>query len=432
MAPTPVTAVRCFIGPRGSVLPCASASKSGATASFGNGALAPGSGLTIVAGFETTGLPTPGPILRERWTPQRAFSATPALVAGAVSLFIAAVGAVAALAWRHGRDRRVAGSAIDMAFATEGGAEERVGLFTDVVGPVQFEPPDDIRPGQLGTLVDERANPVDVTATVVDLASRGYLTIEEIPAHGFLGRTDWTLLKQKDADDLLPYERTLFSALFKNRDRVRLSELRNHFATQFNKVEDQLYDDVVERGWFLRRPDRVRAFWTGMGVLALVVAGALALLLAWKTHAGLIGVAAVLGALALLISARSMPRRTAKGTATLVRAMGFRRFMVESDPERERFAERANLFTEYLPYAVVFGITEKWARAFAGLDGQVASPSWYVSPHPFEIAGFAHAIDGFTVSSAGTLTSTPGGSGGSGFSGGSSGGGGGGGGGGSW
>jgi uncharacterized membrane protein len=224
----------------------------------------------------------------------------------------------------------------------------------------------------------------------------------------------------------------LFSALFKNRDRVRLSELRNHFATQFNKVEDQLYDDVVERGWFLRRPDRVRAFWTGMGVLALVVAGALALLLAWKTHAGLIGVAAVLGALALLISARSMPRRTAKGTATLVRAMGFRRFMVESDPERERFAERANLFTEYLPYAVVFGITEKWARAFAGLDGQVASPSWYVSPHPFEIAGFAHAIDGFTVSSAGTLTSTPGGSGGSGFSGGSSGGGGGGGGGGSW
>ena len=74
-----------------------------------------------------------------------------------------------------------------------------------------------------------------------------------------------------------------------------------------------------------------------------------------------------------------MPRRTARATATLRRVLGFKRFIDESEKDRARFAEQQHLFTEYLPYAVVFGATEKWARAFAGLDGQLPDQSgWYV------------------------------------------------------
>jgi uncharacterized membrane protein len=127
-----------------------------------------------------------------------------------------------------------------------------------------------------------------------------------------------------------------------------------------------------------------------------------------------------------------MPRRTAKGTGALRRVEGFRRFIDESEKERARFAEQQHLFSEYLPYAIVFGATEKWARAFAGLDGELPEPTWYGGSHAFTAAGFSHSIDGFAVTTAGTITSTPSGSGSSGFSGGSSGGGGGGGGGGSW
>jgi uncharacterized membrane protein YgcG len=430
--PSPVTGVRCFIGPRGSTLPCTSAKSSGTTATFTNGELPPGSGLTIVAGLTTAGVAPPQPILRERWAFTRAFSATTTTVPAAIVVLLVAIAAVLTLVWRHGRDRRAAGSAIDMAFPQADGTEENVRPFADLAGPVQFEPPDNIRPGQLGTLIDQRANPLDVTATIVDLAARGYLTIEELPHRRILGKPDWTLTKGKGGGDLLEYERALFDGLFTAKDTVRVSTLRNNFASRMQKVENALYDDAVTQGWFVRRPDRVRSFWKGMGVVALVLAGGLTFLLAKYTHAGLLGVALVVGALVLLVSARWMPSRTVKGTAALIRALGFRRFMVESDPEREHFAERRNLFTEYLPYAVVFGVTEKWARAFAGLDGEVPGPTWYVSSHPFEINGFAHAIDGFTVASAGTLTSTPGGSGGSGFSGGSSGGGGGGGGGGGW
>jgi uncharacterized membrane protein len=129
-----------------------------------------------------------------------------------------------------------------------------------------------------------------------------------------------------------------------------------------------------------------------------------------------------------------MPRRTATGYAVLRHAEGFRRFIDESEKERARFAERKNLFSEYLPYAVVFGATKKWANAFAGLDDQPPdTSSWYVGAHVFSYVSFSGAIDSFSVSSAGTLTSSPSSSGSSGFSGGGfSGGGGGGGGGGSW
>lgn len=436
--PTPLTRVACFVGPRGSTLACDGAAgrpgESGAT--FTNTRLAPGSGMTVVVGMQpltSVGAAAPKPILQERWSFSRAFAATFITVAVAVLLFIAAVAGVVLLVWRRGRDRRAVGSAIDMAFPDAGGAVEARPLLEHTETPVQFEPPDRLRPGQIGTLVDEEANALDVTATIVDLAARGYLTITEIPKHGLFGKQDWTLTRTgKDADGLLGYEMKLLGGLFGDKTSVQLSDLRNKFATKMRTVQDALYDDVVQEGWFLRRPDRVRAFWHGVGVAALVVAGGVTFLLAKFSHLGLLGVPLVIGALALLFGARWMPSRTAKGTGVLVRAMGFRRFMAESEKERARFAERANLFSEYLPYAVMFGVTEKWAHAFAGLDGQVPTPSWYVSDHPFEVAGFAHAVDGFSVASSGTLTSTPGSSGGSGFGGGSSGGGGGGGGGGSW
>jgi hypothetical protein len=49
------------------------------------------------------------------------------------------------------------------------------------VGPVavQYAPPDGMTPAEAGTLVDDDAAMRDITATIVDLAVRGYLVIEE-------------------------------------------------------------------------------------------------------------------------------------------------------------------------------------------------------------------------------------------------------------
>jgi uncharacterized membrane protein len=137
----------------------------------------------------------------------------------------------------------------------------------------------------------------------------------------------------------------------------------------------------------------------------------------------------------MLIGAKRMPSRTAKGTGLLRRTFGFRTFITEgTEAAMAKFAEKENLFSAYLPYAIVFGVTDKWAKVFERLSGSTAPPQtgWYISPHPFSYGAFSSSMDHFTTSTTGAIASTPAGSGGSGFSGGFSGGGGGGGGGGSW
>jgi hypothetical protein len=94
-----------------------------------------------------------------------------------------------------------------------------------------------------------------------------------------------------------------------------------------------------------------------------------------------------------------------------------RTYIATAETQEARFAEQENLFSRYLPYAVVFGLTEKWARAFAGLANR-ADTSWYVGSRPFTYSAFASSIDGFSVSTAATIASTPSGSGSSGFGGG--------------
>ena len=433
--PGAVTQVACYAGATGSRLPCRSAAIEGSRARFSHGSLSTGEGATVVVAVAKGVIDVPAPILDERWSFAKAFSITPATVGVSLGLLAVVVFGLMRLVWVRGRDVRYVGSPVDVAFGSETGKEEAVPLFDKPLDPVEYVPPDNVRPGEVGTLVDEVANPLDVTATIVDLAVRGYLRIEEIPKKGLFGKADWTLIKQPKEDDLLGYERLLLNGLFEDGEEVKLSALKRKFATRLHKVQDALYDQVVASGWFASRPDRIRVKWRVVGVIAVVVALGVAILLAAVTTFALVGIPLLIGALGLLALAGRLPRRTAKGWAALRRVSGFRRFIEESEKERARFAERANLFSEYLPFAVVFGCTEKWARAFAGLEDEVAqaTSSWYVSSHPFSLGGFGNSMDSFAVTTSGTIVATAASSGSSGFGGGgSSGGGFGGGGGGSW
>ena len=431
-APSDITGVACFAGPEYSSLKCGDARHEGSVATFAQEGLQPYEGMTVVVGFEKGGVPAPHPVLAERFSLGRAFALTPVTGTISGSLLAAFVALFGVLVWRTGRDRRYAGGAVAAVYG--GTRVETVPLFERDPVPVEFLPPDGIRPGQVGTLIDERANPLDVTATMVDLAVRGYLTIEEIPKEGLFGKPDWRMVRRKpDDDQLSAYERSLLDGLFERGTEVKLSELKAKFAPRMKKVQDALYADAVRRRWFAGRPDKVREKWAGIGWIVLIGSCVAVFWLAKNTHLALIGVPLVGTGLLFIFGARFMPRRTPKGTAMVRRVMGFRRF-VES-PTQEgmaKMAERENLFSEYLPYAIVFDLVHKWAEAFEAL-GKEPQTDWYVSPHPFMLAGFAHAMDGFSTVAAGTISSTPASSGSSGFGGGGfSGGGFGGGGGGSW
>jgi len=449
-APASIARATCSAGSAGSTFPCTSSRVSGDTAIFTEQGLSSGAGLTSVVALPTGAIAVPKPILVERKTLARSFSVTPVTVSLALLVLLLAVGAIGRLVWTQGRDKRFVGQVpgLEPLPGTKG-VEEIVPVFSKDAIAVEFVPPPDVRPGLIGTLVDERANVLDVTATVIDLAVRGYVRIEEVPKEGWFGKADWRFIPLKPADDgLLAYERRLLRAITSHSDNV-LSVVAKEAAADLQHVQTDLYNEVTARKWFRGRPDYVRAQWailggmlTGVGVLVTWV------LARWTTF-GLVGIGVVLAGLVMLLASQRMPARTGRGSAVLTRTQGFRTYIATAEANQIRYEEREQIFSRYLPYAMVFGEADRWTKTFAAAGFGAAAAAagggvgasgvpwvlpWYVGANAFSMNNFGDAISAFTVTTAGSISAAnSASSGSSGFGGGGfSGGGFGGGGGGSW
>ena len=139
----------------------------------------------------------------------------------------------------------------------------------------------------------------------------------------------------------------------------------------------------------------------------------------------------VLSGFLFIIFARFMPKKTRKGADAYWKILGFRDFIKTAEKYRAQFYERENIFEEYLPYAILFGLTDKWAKAFEGIYQN--PPSWYEGSvvTSFSAVAFAdslsHSLSAFSSGAFhGGAGSGSSGLGGGGFSGGGFGGGGGG------
>jgi uncharacterized membrane protein YgcG len=387
-APAAISRIACYAGSLGSTTPCASSLADGRTASFAATNLSWNQGVTVVVGLPTGVVPAPRPILDERWSLARAFSATPGTLTVAGGVLLAVLLVLGWLLGMTGRDRR------------PGGVTPAAGTL------VESAPPEGIRPAQAGLLVDEAINPVALTATLVDLAVRGYLRIEELPDHPGRG-PDWRLVELKAADeDLLGYERMLLGGLFASRRIVPLSDLKQHVYDQFEGARLLLYRDAVQRRWFTGRPDKVRRRWVVCGLAVTVVGAALTAVLVWLTHFGLAAVPILLAGPVLMVGAGRMPARTAVGAGLLRRVTGFRSYLETAGVDRAGPAQAADQFSPYLPYAIVFGLTEQWTRTFA-LVGAPPQTPWYEGREPFSHDRFPSRIDHFASSSTATLSAPP-------------------------
>jgi uncharacterized membrane protein YgcG len=425
-----LTRADCFQGPDGSTEHCRAELTLAEAIFTATRPLAAGEQFTIVAALGKGAVSEPAPMLVAKPHPPAEFfsGGRPfAILSGLGSLV--AVGGVVSLWWRLGRDRRF----VSLVRESNADPEEPVPLLGSRPIAVEFEPPDRIRPGQMGLLLDERADTLDVTATIIDLAVRGYLKITEIPKHGWFGHKDWQLDRLKPSDAaLLDYERIVLDGLFDGNSARKLSDLKNKFYRDLDKAKRALYRDAVERRWFPSNPTSVRVLWAFVGVAAAGAGVFLTIQLGRRWGAGLLGLPLTAGGLLLAIVSKAMPRRTALGTQMLRRTLGFVRYIRTAEVPQQAFAERALQFTEYLPYAIAFKCVDRWARAFSDVDLHQATAGWYSGSSGFNAPAFSSSVGAFSSSVSSTIASTPGGRGGSGFGGGSSGGGGGGGGGGGW
>jgi uncharacterized membrane protein YgcG len=417
----------CYQGPSGSTEAC-KYQTSGDTVSYSSTrTLASGEQMSVVVALNKGAVSVPPPLLepRQRQFPQDAFDLNPFTAAVSLSILIVGFGLVAWNWWMHGRDREY----LTQYYLTNDPRERPEPLFHHDPVVVEFGPPQNLRPAELGVILDERADQKDVTATIVDLAVRGHMTIAEVP-----GKKDWTLTwKEADVASLLPFEKTLLDGLFAGRQQVTLSALKGTFATTLRLAESQVYSDAMSRKLFTARPDWARAGWGCLGMGVIVLGCALAFLLGIAFGWGLVGAAVTLVGMVLTITFRSMSQRTAAGHELLQHTLGFRLYMTTAEKYRQQFAEKAQIFTDLLPYAIVFGCVTQWARAFEGIDTS-ASSGWYSGTGPFQAALLASSLESMNSSISSAISYSPPSAGSSsGFGGGGfSGGGGGGGGGGSW
>jgi hypothetical protein len=403
----------CFSGARGSreVACKASVGRNGATF-LSTRPFRPGEGLTIVLGWEKGVVREPsawktalfGLNLRQNWV---------------FVLPLLTLGYMAALWYRKGRDPATGDPLV-----------------------VAYTPPEEngrpLLPAEVGALIDERLDPNDITASVVDLAVKKYLTIEERKSPGLIfHKTDYALRKVKGPDaDLPAFERLLMDRVFAGHgSEVNVSELRLSFYKNLEELKAAAFDGLKGLKCFAATPSAVKTRYLRAGALILLGAvpvGAIGQKLLGDP-APLAPVAVALSGVVVLLFARVMPVKTLKGVKVLGRVKGFEEFLMRAEKDRLERMNDGNLFERYLPYAIALGVSDRWAKAFEGIYQE--PPGWYGSEGgfgTFRPASFHRSLDSALSSMSGAMYSSPRSS-GSGFSGGgSSGGGGGGGGGGSW
>ncbi len=427
--PVAVNRVKCFKGRAGGDLACDSNTFDGSSATFTAEQLAPSEAFTVVVGAPPNTLGA-NPILEKEKSPlQRVASdGWPG-----IATFLGGSGAVTAFIRRKGRDKNFVGLPL-AASRGEIGTEGKgfVGRGDRKEGPVEFGPPENHLPALLASLEKFSASKEMLTGTIVDLAMRGYLSITE-EGEGRTWRLDALPPGPRKGPALLAFELHLLEALFASHPSVRVEDLDQKFHSAFTKFTSEVNAELQNRNWVEQSSMNAGRLLTVAGFAMLVAGGWLGIKMFEKHSYKLasVGAAMLLLGPVLFIGAKLAPARSSVGSALLVRTRGFRRFL-EAGEDRLDHAERAQMFIDFLPYAISFGIIDKWTKRFADLT-TLPQTTWYNSYRPFNPIGFGGGMRDFERSATKALTSSPpSSSGGSGFSGGSSGGGGGGGGGGSW
>jgi uncharacterized membrane protein YgcG len=300
---------------------------------------------------------------------------------------------------------------------------------TPTVKP-EYAPPEGMLPAAGGALVTERALPRDFVATLVDLAVRGYLRIEEVEAD--FGESEFIFhrLKAVPGDPALtPIELRVLGVFFGkdwSLETRRLSEVKRDYDNVFPPVRDEIYRMMVKDGLFPSSPEQVRSLWL-VGGIAIVCAAAFigvsgADWLATAPMPFAIGLGA--SGLIVLVFSPLMPRKTWRGAQAVARVRGFREFLERTSQDELRRLPPDTLH-KWLAWAIALGVSERWIHSFDGLT--VTEPAWYSGRDGFTLNTFDRSLGRlFSGAEQAILTSRRGGEGswsGGGFSGGSSGGG---------
>ena len=384
----------CLSGVPGALLACSTytaGTHGSTTLEFTDNTLEAGQVVQVEVVFSPEAMPVTenvAPI----WTLGRAL--TPGVAQIGIMAAILVIGGLALFeVWKRQRSSSFKGSPIS------------IGRFsTDSNGHLSFSTDPRVRPGMVGTLVDSSVDPADIVSTILDLAVRGHLLITEVPTSRY-STSDWTFTRLDDgADELKAYEKELLDAL--TTSHAKVSGLSASVATSIEKVQDAVYREVLDAGWFSRLPSTRSPMVVWAWVFVGVAAVGTTLLMAFTTY-GLVGLSMV--AVAIIATAIAYQARpvTPTGAAVYVGlgelASGLHTHSGSEIAPDQRYAEISRI----LPYAVVLGSWDQWLDSMVAADEDEAADStdlaWYHAPDDWHMSDFPASLDSFITVVTGRL-----------------------------
>ncbi len=184
----------------------------------------------------------------------------------------------------------------------------------------------------------------------------------------------------EEEDHLRHFEVLLLRALFGGRRKVALKDLRNKFYKHIPRIRNAMYAETVRRGYFITSPQSVRTRWTVFSVIGLSLGGVgvafslgMPTLLLISPLLPLLPAAVALVSLVSLVVGQFMPAKTMRGAQQAAMWLAFKRYLenlkrYDTDVARERFEA-------YLPYAIAFGLEERFIKQVAPMLERM--PTWY-------------------------------------------------------
>jgi uncharacterized membrane protein len=278
---------------------------------------------------------------------------------------------------------------------------------------VEYDPPDNLAPIDIGTILDRRVDITDISSIIIDLAIKGYLKIryiyQQIPF--WPDKKDFEFVKLKDGADLThPAYKRIFKLLFGDRDRIKLSDLKKQeIYYQIKRIQKNTKKHLIERiqkdtenhlykkGYFDRvAKNKAKKIKKYLSIIPIVLffgylVGIVFLNLPESFSSVIMNVFLILViVLALSLNGISLPillyimlfknhKLTPKGLSVLKKILGFREFLQLTEKDRLALLNAPELqpeiFEKFLPYAMVLGVEDKWAKKFEGIYNTV--PKWY-------------------------------------------------------
>ncbi|MGB2631897.1 MAG: DUF2207 domain-containing protein, partial [Minisyncoccales bacterium] len=293
----------------------------------------------------------------------------------------------------------------------------------------EFEIPENLSPMEMGLLANNGSfNDSLISATIIDLAVKKHIIIEEIPKSGIFGKQDFRL-KKTGANATPPGgpETVLIDKIFGADQEILLSKLKDNFYKDLPAIKKSGIEALKNKGLIYQSGLTMKTVFISAGSIVLfgmifaLIIGNLWLILSLA-----------LAGIVLLVFGLLMPKRTLKGAELNWRVKGFKLYMETAEKYQAQFNEKENIFEKFLPYAIMFGMANLWIKKMEQIYGKEYfanyHPAWYAGAFSgnFDADSFTSQINSISAGIAANIgtTSGAGGAGAAGSGGGGGGGGG--------